>query len=91
MTKRISLRLLTISKTGRILETVTVLLAANLGGTYPGNISGVLHYDSGVPCGPKPIIKNDSVNRDFLTSALSTSAVVVFFEGVDRSIPWARN
>jgi len=36
----------------------------NLGETYAdvsfevlGSTSGIIHYDSGVPCGPKPIIK----------------------------------
>jgi len=64
-----------------------VLFSINLGETYPGvwfevlsNTSGFIRYNSGVPCGPKPIIKNDSAYRDFLTSTRSTSAVVVFFD-----------
>jgi len=51
--------------------------------------SGFIHYDSGFPCGPRSIIK--FVNRDFLTSALCTSAAVVLFEGLFCEIPWALN
>ena len=41
-----------------------VLFAVNLSETYPdvlfevlGNTSGFIHYDSGVPCGPKPVMR----------------------------------
>jgi len=55
----------TISKTGYNSHyCYLVLLAVDLSETYPDilfkaltNISGFIHYDSGVPCGPKPIIK----------------------------------
>ena len=68
MTQRIVHATLTISKTGKNGDSThycyLVLTAVDIGETYPdglfeglGNTSGFIHYDSGVLCSPKPIIK----------------------------------
>jgi len=63
----------------------------DLGESYPdalfealSNISGLIHYDSSVP---KLVIK--MCKSSLITSALITSAAVVFFKGLYCGIPWA--
>ena len=63
--------------------TKKIARVVNLGETYPdvlfevlGNTSGFIHYDK-------------SVNRDFLRSAQSANAAIVFFKRLNCRIPGA--
>lgn len=51
-------------------------------------LPGFVHYDSRVRCALKAIITKIH-KLGFLTSASSTSIVVVLFEGLYNEIPWA--
>jgi len=66
-------------KTAHLQDNREVKMQTVTGKGYP---SGFIHYDGGVSCGPKHPYK-----KDFLTGVLSTSAAVVFFEGLYRRIP----